>query len=85
MFPREDEFEAVRVKTKPRLRLLRNMRGVIVEQQSNAGLSRVVLVQFAQQHDEVCAGVMITDNFGDPARVKSSAASSEIVPKRWYS
>ncbi len=70
MFWREDEFESVRVKTEPALRLFGNMRGVIVEQEANAGLERVDLVQFSQQHDEVCAGVPVPDNFGNPARVK---------------
>ncbi len=73
MFWREDEFESVRVKTEPALCLLGHLRGVIVEQQPNAGLRRVDLVQFSQQHDEVCAGVTVPGSFGNPARVKVKA------------
>ena len=51
MLEREDEFESVRVKTEPALCLFGTMRAVIVEQQANAGLTRVDLIQFSQQHE----------------------------------
>src|SRR5271168_3717013 len=49
MFGCEGEFESVRVKTEPALRLLGNMRGVIVEQQANTGLTGVDLMQFSKK------------------------------------
>src|SRR5471030_2869527 len=49
------------------------MRRVVVEQEANPGLRGIALVQFAQQGDEVRAGVMIADDLCDAASVEIKA------------
>ena len=73
VFWREDEFESVRVKTEPSLRLFGNVRRVIVEQETNPGLRPIAFVQFAKQSDEVCAGAVVADDLSDAARVEIKA------------
>ena len=45
----ENEFESVRVKTEPALRLFGNVRRVIVEEEANQGLRWISVIQLAQQ------------------------------------
>src|SRR5580658_6208980 len=49
------------------------MRRMVVEQEANPGMWRITLVQFAQQGDEVHAGVMVAYDLGDAACVEIQA------------
>jgi hypothetical protein len=46
---------------------------VVVQQQANPGLRGIALVQFAQQRDEVRAGMAVSDDLGDSSRMKIQA------------
>src|SRR5665213_57040 len=67
---REHKLKSLRMKTEPALRLFRNVCRVIVEQEANAGLRRIALVEFAQQGDEIRTGMMVADDLCDPPGVE---------------
>ncbi len=48
MFRREDKLESLRMKAQPVLGLFGDVRGVVVEEEANAGLRWVTLVQFTK-------------------------------------
>jgi hypothetical protein len=73
VFWREDELKSVRVKTEPALCLFGNVCRVVVEQEANPRLRRIAVVQFAQQSDEVHAGVAVADDLRDAACVEIKA------------
>src|SRR5665213_736500 len=82
---REHKLKSLRMKTEPALRLCRNVCRVIVEQEANAGLRRIALVEFAQQGDEIRTGMMVADDLCDRPVWRSRPASNDTVPKRLYS
>jgi hypothetical protein len=43
---------------------------VVVEQQANPGLCRILGIEFFQQSDEVNAGVAVADDLRDPASMQ---------------
>ena len=58
VFRREDELEALRMKSEIRFRLLGDVNGMIVEKQSNAGLGRVLSINLTEQGAEIDTGML---------------------------
>lgn len=62
VFGRECEFETLRVKGAVRWGFLEDVCRMVVQQQANPGLRRILGIEFFQQGDKVHAGVMIADD-----------------------
>ena len=74
MLGREGELEPLRVKSQVRLCLFGYVGGVVVEQHANLGLGGILGIEFPQQSDEVRAGMAITDDLRNPARMQVQAS-----------